>query len=231
MSATARRPGPGNREWFNIKQKAGNTAEVFIFDEIGEGYFGGGVCAEDFINGVKSVGLTKNDTLVTHINSPGGNMFDGFAIYNFLRAAPFKTVMRIEGVAASAASLIAMAGDRVEMPANSMQLIHNPWMGAVGDYRAMMKAADDLRSMRDSAVGTYMRKCGDKVAKSELMKMLDDETWVNAEDCVKYGLADVVDEPVRASNLAQFDFGRYGFPVPKQMATAALRAELERLKN
>jgi ATP-dependent Clp protease protease subunit len=126
----------------------------------------------------------------------------------------------VDGVAASAASVIAMAGDRVEMPENALLFIHNPWMWAAGDAKTMRKAADDLDMMRDGAVATYMRKAGDKIARAELVKMLDAETWLSAEDSVKHGFADVVDEPVRAAALAQFDLSKFGIPVPKAIASA-----------
>jgi len=226
----------GNRPWFRVQAKKDNTAEVFIYDEIGVGFFGGGVSPEALIQEVKALNLTSTDELKVRINSPGGNYFDGNTIHNYLRTVKAKVVVRVDGVAASAASVIAMAGDRVEMPENAMLFIHNPWMFAAGDAKTMRKAAEDLDQMRDGAVGTYMRKAGDKLSRAELVKMLDAETWLNAEDSVKHGLADVVDEPVRAAALLQFDFSKFGIPVPKALAAAKdaiandLRERRERLR-
>jgi len=110
-------------------------------------------------------------------------------------------------------------------------------MWAAGDSKTMRKAADDLDQMRDGAVGTYLRKAGNKLARAELVKMLDAETWLSAEDAVKHGLADVVDEPVRAAALAQFDFSKFGIQVPKAIASAKdaiandMRQRRERLKQ
>jgi ATP-dependent protease ClpP protease subunit len=207
----------GNRQWFRVQAKKNAISEVFIYDEIGIGFFGGGVAAEALIKEIKALDLKKDDELLVHINSPGGYLFDGFTIHNYLRSAKARITVRIDGVAASAASIIAMAGDRVEMPENAMLFIHNPWMWATGDSRVMRKTAEDLDQMRDSAVSTYMRKAGDKLDRAELVKMLDAETWINAEDSVKFGLADIVDEPVRAA--AMFDFSKYGLPVPKALAS------------
>ena len=226
----------GNRPWFRVQAKKDNTAEVFIYDEIGVGFFGGGVSPEALIQEIKALNLTSTDELTVHINSPGGNYFDGNTIHNYLRTVKAKVVVRVDGVAASAASVIAMAGDRVEMPENAMLFIHNPWMFVAGDSKTMRKAAEDLDQMRDGAVGTYLRKAGDKLARAELVKMLDAETWLTAEDSVKHGLADVVDEPVRAAALAQFDFSKFGIPVPKAIASAKdaiandMRQRRERLK-
>ncbi|MFA7278922.1 MAG: head maturation protease, ClpP-related [Sterolibacterium sp.] len=226
-------PEPGTRPWFSVKAKVGKTAEVLIYDEIGAGFFGGGVAAADFIKEVKALNLGSEDELLTRINSPGGNMFEGFAIHNFLRTIKAKVVVRIDGVAASAASLIAMAGDRIEMPANSMLFIHNPWMLVAGNASQMRKTADDLEQMGESAATSYLRKAGDKLSRKDLMEMLDAETWLSAEESVKYGLADVVDEPVRAAALAQFDFKQYGFPVPAALAKAkeSIAADMSRRRE
>ncbi len=211
---------PGTREWFRVNAKKGKAAEVLIYDEIGAGFFGGGVAAADLIKQLQGLKMEPGDELTVRINSPGGNMFEGFAIHNYLRSSKAKVVVRIDGVAASAASMIAMAGDRIEMPENAMLFIHNPWMWVAGDAATMRKAAEDLDQMRDSAATSYLRKAGDKLSRPDLIAMLDAETWLSAEDSVKYGLADAVDEPVRAAALAKFDFAQYGLPVPKQLANA-----------
>jgi len=212
----------GTREWFRVQAKQGNTAEVFIYDEIGRGFFGGGVAAEDLVKEIKALKLGSDDELKVRINSPGGQFFEGITIHNFLRTLKAKVNVRIDGVAASAASIIAMAGDLVEMPQNAMMFIHNPWMWAAGDARAMRRAADDLDQMAQSSISTYLRKIGDKLERSKLVEMLDAETWLSAEESVKFGLADVVDEPVKAAALARFDFSKYGLPVPSAIAKAII---------
>lgn len=223
---------PGNRKWFTVNAKKGD-AEVLIYDEIGAGFFGGGVAAVDLINEIKALNLGTEATLTVRINSPGGSMFEGFAIHNYLRSLKAKVTVRVDGVAASAASMIAMAGDRIEMPENAMLFIHNPWMMAAGDAKAFRKAAEDLDQMAESASSIYMRRAGDKLTKAKLVEMLDAETWLTAKESVDFGLADAVDEPVRAA--AMFDFKKYGMPVPKALAPvveiAALRERLNKLKN
>lgn len=221
----------GSRQWFRVQAKQGNSAEVFIYDEIGRGFFGGGVAAEDLVKEIKALKLGSDDELKVRINSPGGQFFEGITIHNFLRTLKAKVNVRIDGVAASAASVIAMAGDRVEMPQNAMMFIHNPWMFAAGDARVMRKAADDLDQMAQSSISTYLRKTGDKLERGELVKMLDAETWLSAEESVKHGLADIVDEPVRAAALAQFDLAKYGFPVPKAIALAKTAVSEESKKQ
>jgi len=214
------RPQAGTREWFKVSAKKDNAAEVFIYDEIGVGWFGGGVDPMQLIEQVKALKLGPGDELTVRINSPGGVFTDGNAIYNNFRSLKSKVITRVDGIAASAASIIAMAGDSIEMPSNAFLFIHNPWMLVAGDESVMVKAASDLRMMRDNAVGTYLRKAGDKLRREDLVNMLDAETWVAAEDAVKYGLADVIDEPVRAAALARFDLSKYGFKVPAAIASA-----------
>jgi ATP-dependent protease ClpP protease subunit len=218
----------GTRQWFSIKAKKDNAAEVFIYDEVGRGFFGGGVDPLELLKEIAELKLVAGDELTVRINSPGGDFIDGNAIYNNLRTLKAKVIVRVDGVAASAASIIAMAGDRIEMPENAMLFIHNPWMWAAGDSETMRKAADDLDHMQENAIGTYMRKAGSKLARGELVKMLDAETWLSAEDSVKHGFADVVDEPVRAAALAQFDFRNLGLPEPPGLLSAKKAAADER---
>jgi ATP-dependent Clp protease protease subunit len=215
-----KQPDAGERRWFRVQAKKGTVAEVFIYDEIGRGFFGGGIAAEDFVKELKALKLEAGDELVVHINSPGGNVFEGITIHNYLRSVKAKVTVRIDGVAASIASAVAMAGDRVEMPQNAMMFIHNPHMFVIGDARALRKAAEDLDQIRESMASSYLRRLGDKMAREELYALLDAETWLTAEEAVAKGFADVVDEPVRAAALAQFDLARYGYKVPQSIARA-----------
>lgn len=213
-------PEAGARSWYRVQAKQGKNAEVFIYDEIGVGYFGGGIAAVDFIKELKALKLEAGDTLTARINSPGGNVFEGVAIHNYLRTIKAKVVVVIDGVAASIASVIAMAGDRIEMPENSMMFIHNPMMLAIGNAASMRKAAEDLDNIRDSMASSYLRRAGDKLNREFLYAMLDAETWLTAADAVTHGLADEVSEPVRAAALAQFDLAKYGFKVPQEIVAA-----------
>jgi ATP-dependent Clp protease, protease subunit len=220
----------GDREWFRVQAKKGNAAEVFIFDQIGRGFFGGGVAPEEFIKQVKALKLEAGDELTVHINSPGGNVFDGNAIHNYLRTLKARTVVRIDGVAASIASVIAMAGDRIEMPANAMMFIHNPETGMWGNAAALRKLATDLDNIRESMSSAYLRRIVDRIDRAQLYALLDAETWLSADEAVAKGFADVVDEPVRAAALAQFDLAKYGYKVP-QAIVAAKKAHQEDIRR
>lgn len=208
------------RPWYRVQAKKGKVAEVFIYDEIGRNFFGEGMSAEQFIKDLKALDLQAGDELDVRVNSPGGNVFEGVAIHNYLRTLKSKVVVIVDGIAASIASVIAMAGDRIEMPQNAMMFIHNPWMFALGDAQAMRKAAADLDQVRESMASSYLRRIDKKVDRAALYAMLDAETWLTAEEAVEKGFADAVSEPVRMAALGQFDLSKYGFKVPQQIAAA-----------
>ena len=124
------------------------------------------------------------------INSYGGEVFEGTAIYNQLRRHPAHKTVRIDGFACSIASVIAMAGDEVIMPRNTLMMIHNMWMGVVGNAAQLRKAADDLDVINAAGRQAYLQKAGDKLSEEDLIAMMDAETWLTAEDCIRLGLAD-----------------------------------------
>jgi ATP-dependent protease ClpP protease subunit len=123
--------------WYAVVAKSADEAEVMIYDEIG--MFG--VSAKQFVTDVKGIDAKR---ITVALNTPGGDVFDGIAIYNALRQHDATINVRIDGLAASCGSLIAMAGDTIEMAANAYLMIHNPWTFAVGDAADMRKQADVL---------------------------------------------------------------------------------------
>jgi len=125
-----------------------------------------------------------------YINSYGGSVFEGTAIYNQLRRHPAQVTVYIDGFACSVASVVAMAGDRVIMPKNAMMMIHNAYLYAVGNAEELRKAADDLDVINRGNRQAYLQKAGDRLSEEALIAMLDAETWLTAEDCIRLGLAD-----------------------------------------
>ena len=139
-----------------------------------------------------------------YINSYGGSVFEGTAIYNQLRRHPAHKTVYIDGFACSIASVIAMAGDEIVMPRNALMMIHNMWMGAVGNAAELRKAADDLDVINAAGRGAYLAKAGDKLPEEKLIEMMDAETWLTAEDCITYGLADrLADQDADMKNAAE----------------------------
>lgn len=156
-------------------------------------------------------GVKDGEEIEVHLNSPGGDAFDGVAIFNSLRQHDGPVTIYVDALAASAASLIAMAGDTVIMGLGAMIMVHNPWMITLGDADDHRKSAEMLDKLRDSYVSAYTSKT-DKEGE-ELREMLDDETWMTAEEAVEHGFADEIDEAAEeeasAAALAQHDFSKF----------------------
>ena len=166
--------------WYNLKAAADKTPVLSIFDDIGA-Y---GVSAKSFLNDLRTV---TTDEVDVEINSPGGDVFAGLAIYNGLRASGKKINVKVLGLAASAASLVAMAGDTIEMPENAFMMIHNPWGFAMGGADEMRNTADVLDKIGTGLVSTYAKRTGK--TDQEIAALLDAETWMTAQEAVDAGFA------------------------------------------
>ena len=125
-----------------------------------------------------------------YINSYGGSVFEGTAIYNQLKRHPAHKTAYIDGFACSIASVIAMAADEIVMPRNALMMIHNMWMVAAGNAAQLRKSADDLEIMNEAGRAAYLEKAGDRLTPEALERFMDDETWLTAEECIRLGLAD-----------------------------------------
>ncbi|HHF6567150.1 ClpP-like prohead protease/major capsid protein fusion protein [Haemophilus influenzae] len=180
-----------NQSWYSIKAKANDTAEISIYDEIG--YWG--ITAKSFSKDLKALGNNLKQ-INLHIHSPGGDVFDGIAIYNLLKNHPANVTVYIDGLAASMASVIAMAGNEVIMPENAMMMIHKPWGIQGGDAEDMRKYADLLDKVENTLIPAYASKTGKNT--EELAEMLSAETWLNGKECVEQGFADKLAEPLVA---------------------------------
>lgn len=174
-----------------IKAKAeGNTITLNIHGEIG-GYYKDGEredgCVEDVEDIQKILNANKNAAMVdVYINSPGGSVSEGIAIYNILKRTRAYVRVSIDGFACSVASVIAMAGNSISMPKSSMQMIHNAWTVAMGNANELRKVADDMDKINEVVVSAYMSKF--KGTEEELRTLLDNETYLTSEECLKYGL-------------------------------------------
>ena len=191
MAMAANVTKTNNQSWYSIKAKANDTAEISIYDEIGFW----GVSAASFAQDLKDCGNNLKQ-INLHIHSPGGDVFDGIAIYNLLKNHPANVTVYIDGLAASMASVIAMAGNEVIMPENAMMMIHKPWGIQGGDAEDMRKYADLLDKVENTLIPAYANKTGK--TPEELAEMLSAETWLNGKECVEQGFADKLAEPLVA---------------------------------
>ena len=184
-------------------QAKGNRGEIWIYDPIGEDFWSGGVSAKQFQKELS--GLGNVTTINVRINSPGGDVFDGFAIYNQLMAHPADIEVDVDGVAASIASIVAMAGNTIRMAKNSMMMIHNPQGIAVGDANEMERVKALLEQVKGNLITTYVDRTGN--SKTDVSAWMDDETWFTAEAAVERGFADVVTNDSKVA--ACFDLSRF----------------------
>lgn len=173
--------------WFQIKAAAPGAVEIAVRGYIGEW----DLTDRDFIAGLDALGEVTDITV--RINSRGGEVDHALSIFNALKSHPAKITCRIEGVAMSAASIIAMAGDEIIMPANTMMMIHNPWTYAQGDANELREVADVLDKFGQLLLTTYTDRTGKSA--EEIQILLDEETYMTAAEAVELGFADVV-EPI-----------------------------------
>lgn len=172
----------GDKSWFRMKASGEKSADIYIYEEIG--YWG--VTARQFASSLKALG--DIDHINLRIHSPGGDVFEGIAIYNLLNSHPASKTVYIDGLAASMASVIAMVGNPVIMPENAMMMIHKPWGITGGDANDMRDYADLLDKVEGVLIPSYAKKTGK--TPEELAVMLGEETWLTAQECVEHGFAD-----------------------------------------
>lgn len=205
---------------------------ISILDVIGEDWWtGGGVTSKRIAAALRAIG--DNDVVVD-LNSPGGDFFEGIAIYNQLRAHPHKVTVRILSVAASAASIIAMAGDEIEIGKAGFIMVHNAWAVAVGNRHDMADAAKTMEPFDDAMATVYADRAG--VDKSKAVEWMDGETWFNGDQALNAGLAtaylpaDVVSEDktksadtksVKAGYQIEALLGKAGMPRSERRALLA----------
>lgn len=204
---------------FRAAKDEPKVGELMLYGSISDfSWWGDEVTPKQFKEDLDALG--DIDVLKVFINSGGGDAFAGQAIHSMLKRHKAQVNVYVDGLAASIASVIAMAGDKVIMPRNAMMMIHNPWTWGFGDARAFREIADRLDKIRESLVVVYEGKSG--MERERIIELLDAETWMTADEAVEMGFADEIEEskPVAASiadgrlvvNGQQFDLSRYRNP-------------------
>lgn len=183
--------------WNFQDSTGGDAADLYIYGPIvsSASWWDDSIDAVQFSEDLKALG---DKDVTVHINSPGGDVFAAHAIHNQLIAYAGNVDIVIDGIAASAATIIAMAGARITMPTNSMMMIHNPAMGLDDHYTAddLDKYANALRAVRQSIIAAYMKRVS--VDQAQIEQMMDAETWLTAQECVDMGLADAIDGRIKS---------------------------------
>lgn len=189
--------GPRHRDWYRIENRADedDSADLYLYDEIG--WFG--TTAGQFVDELGELDVKQ---ISVHINSIGGSVFDGIAIFNALRTHKAKVITQVDSAALSIASVIAQAGDERTMISGSQMMIHEAWGLAIGNADDMREYADMLDFETDNIASIYAERVGGSGRKSHFLKLMKDETWMNADAAVDEGLADRVIRPKAASQPA-----------------------------
>ena len=168
---------------------------IGIYDPIGADYFTGeGVTSKRIAAALRSMG---KGPVVVNINSPGGDLFEGLAIYNMLRDHPGEVTVKVLGVAASAASIIAMAGDKVQIAKSAFFMVHNAWVAVVGNRNDLSELAKTLEGFDAAMAGIYSAKTG--MSKQKVAALMDADSWIGGDDAIEHGFADELIEADRSS--------------------------------
>lgn len=215
----------------NWKMKALNDdkAEIYIYSDIGYDWWEDKSSANSCAEELNALGDVKYIDL--HINSNGGDVFDGQAIHSLIRHNKAYVTAYVDGLAASIATVIAMGADKVVMPRNAMMMIHNAWTGMYGNANDLRKMADDLDHINDSIVNTYLAKAKDKTTEDEIRDLMDKESWLNADECFELGLCDEIAEPVKMAACLTKEQAHKFKNVPKELIKDNYEFQTERAKQ
>ncbi len=182
------------QSWYEVRALAAGSVEIYLYDVIGAW----GITAQQFVNDCKEAGVFEASAITMHIHSPGGDVMQGFAIYNTLARLTAKLDIWIDGMAASMASMITcLPGATVHMPENAWLMIHKPWGGIAGDADDMRDYAEWLDRNEALMLNAYMQKTG--IPQEELESMLKAETWMNGAEALERGFADVLEPELQAA--------------------------------
>ena len=227
-----------NKIIWNIVKNDDKNAELMLYGDIVESFWGDTISAKEVTEYLADLDV---ENINVYINSNGGVVETAIAINNALRRHKAKVTVNIDGIAASAATLITCAGDTVRMPKNALFMIHNPLTIAMGDSEEMRKQADVLEKYKNSILETYLQKVN--IDKEKLSELMDNETWLSAEEALEYGFIDeiienadiqVVENKVISNNMV-FNMAEFkNFNVDKNIKNNGKGSEkmtIEEIKN
>lgn len=177
-------------KWFDFRNAKDESVELYIYDVVGDSWTG-----SDAASLVKEIANYKKKRINTRINSPGGSVFDGVAIYNALKNHDGGVTTYVDGLAASIASIIALAGDKIVMADNAMMMIHNPSSFSYGEAKDLRKDADILDQIKETLINTYANKTNKP--RETIAADMDKETWFTATEAKEYGLVTEVTESMK----------------------------------
>lgn len=213
---------------YRMVNRGNGRGEIYVYGIIGTDWFGDGVTAKQFADDLKKLGSVT--TIDLRINSDGGLVTDARAMYNLLVEHKAKVISHIDGIAASAASFLAMAGEEIEIAEGGFLMIHNARMGVWGEASDLERGAEVLRTVNETIVSTYQARTKNKA--EDIRKWMDAETWFDGNEAVKNGFADRVVANNAKVAAALTDASKFRH-VPKALLPrrAAALAKLEKLRQ
>lgn len=194
-----------------------SNGELLIHGIVGDDL--DGLTAKNIIQVMDRNGARDADEVTVRINSPGGQVFEGLAIYNYLAGLRARVVVKVDGLAASIASVIAMAGDQIAMPENTMLMVHRAMNIGIGNADDFRKQADDLERIDGQIVSVYARQTG--MEPDRVRSLMAEETWMTAGEAVEMGFATEVIDAIEESALKRFDVDAYFRHPPECVRPAA----------
>lgn len=216
----------GSPSGYKMLNKGNDRGEIYLYGIIGVDWFGDGVSAKTFADDLKKLGGVKAIDL--RINSDGGVVTDARAMHTLLMEHPADITTHIDGIAASAASFVAMAGKEIVIAEGGFMMIHNARMMAYGEAEDMRRAADVLENVNETIRSTYEKRTGAKAA--DIKKWMDAETWWNGKEAVEHGFADRIVEDMKVAACLHDPSRFKNLPAALRPNRAAAQAALDKMK-
>ena len=222
------RAAPQGQQFRVVRNAAGSAAEIFLYGPIGSTWCDFGISADQVRKELAALGSVRE--IAVHINSEGGDVFDGKTIYSLLTSNPAKVVVHIDGLAASAASVIAMAGNEIRIAEGGFIMVHNAQVTAIGDAAEMERTARLLQRVDLSLIDLYAGRS--RCAPAEVKAMMAAETWLTGREAVQKGFADALVSNLRVAASVADPTRFRNLPAalrPRRARAAAALAEIKRL--
>lgn len=211
-------------DWYKIENLSEDNTEIMIYDVIGWPF-------NDASELVHSLAGMTSKTITVRINSPGGDVFDAVSIFNALQSHKSKVITRVEGLAASAASFLALAGKEVQAFPNTMWMIHDPWVCVAGNQYELRDVADILEKLASQMVDIYASNSD--IGKKEIKEMMKAETWFTAKEAKEKGIVDTIIDGKAVK--AQFDLSMFAHApddlIPEAQSEPAIRKYEKALRD
>lgn len=218
-----------DKSLFSIKAKTSDTAEMLVYGIVGgDGFFEEGITSKAVHTQLKALGKNIKN-LDLRINSVGGDVFEGFAIFNLLKQSGLNITTYVDGLAASIASIIALAGKKVIMGEGAQMMIHSAWTFSYGNARDFENVVDRLLTIDDQLINTYVKKS--KKSKAEVQGLVQAETWFTADQALDFGLADEKSENTLAIAACILDKASWMNKTPKKEIITESNVAKDRVNN